>query len=114
VAGCLGCRWTEPDASGVASILWRKNWAKTGDASWKAKLIQYNLEDCEALRRVCVFLNEAPNCNATSRPNETPRVATVAQLDKLARTATWSKFQHADFEFVNKRAYFDYQRRTCL
>jgi transposase-like protein len=111
VAGCLGCRWTEPDASGVASILWRKNWAKTGDASWKAKLIQYNLEDCEALRRVCVFLNEAPNCNATSRPNETPRVATVAQLDKLARTATWSKFQHADFEFVNKRAYFDYQRR---
>jgi predicted RecB family nuclease len=111
VAGSLGCRWTEPDASGVASIIWRKNWEKTGDASWKAKLIQYNLEDCEALRRVCVFLHEAPNCNANGRADETPRVAPVAQLDKLARTVTWSKFAHADFEFVNKRAYFDYQQR---
>ena len=40
-----------------------------------------------------------------------PRVAPVAQLDKLAHTVAWSKYAHADFEFVNKRAYFDYQRR---
>jgi transposase-like protein len=39
------------------------------------------------------------------------RVAPVAQLDKLARTATWEPYAHADFEFVNKRAYFDYQQR---
>jgi hypothetical protein len=38
-------------------------------------------------------------------------VASVEQLDKLARTATWGQFAHADFEFINKRAYFDYQRR---
>jgi hypothetical protein len=111
VGGCLGCRWTEPDATGIASVIWRKNWEKTGDASWKARLIQYNLEDCEALRRVCVFLNEAPNFDANSKPEATPRVASVAELDKLARTVTWSKFVHADFEFVNKRAYFDYQQR---
>jgi transposase-like protein len=111
-AGCLGCRWTEPDASGTESVVWRKNWEKTGDASWKAKLIQYNLEDCEALRKICAFLAEAPNCNAISQPDdEALRVASVAQLDKLARTVTWSKFAHADFDFVNKRAYFDYQQR---
>jgi hypothetical protein len=40
----------------------------------------------------------------------TPRVASVTELDKLARTVTWSKFAHADFDFINKRAYFDYQR----
>ena len=39
VAGCLGYRWTEPDASGIESVVWRKNWEKTGDATWKAKLI---------------------------------------------------------------------------
>lgn len=111
VGGYLGCRWTEPDASGIASVIWRKNWEKTGDASWKARLVQYNLEDCEALRRVCVFLSEAPNIGDNSKPEATPRVASVAQLDKLARTVTWSKFVHADFEFVNKRAYFDYQQR---
>jgi predicted RecB family nuclease len=32
VAGCLGCRWTEPDASGIESVVWRKNWEMTGDA----------------------------------------------------------------------------------
>ncbi|MBR0716912.1 TM0106 family RecB-like putative nuclease, partial [Bradyrhizobium liaoningense] len=111
IAGCLGCRWTEPDASGIESVVWRKYWEKTGDASWKAKLIQYNLEDCEALRRVCDFLSEAQICNAEDQPGTRPRVSSVAELDKLARTVTWSKFVHADFEFVNKRAYFDYQQR---
>ena len=113
VAGCLGYSWAEPDASGIESVVWRKNWEKTGDASWKAKLIQYNLEDCEALRRVCAFLSHAAN-EATKGPNPhdaTLRVASVAELDKLARTVTWTKFGNADFEFVNKRAYFDYQRR---
>ncbi|MDI4238734.1 TM0106 family RecB-like putative nuclease [Bradyrhizobium sp. Arg237L] len=111
VAGCLGCRWTEPGASGIESFIWRKSWEKTGDASWKAKLIQYNLEDCDALRRVCDFLAEALVDGAISDPGAMPRVAPVAQLDKLSRSATWSKYAHADFEFVNKCAYFDYQRR---
>lgn len=110
-AGYLGCRWTEPDASGIESVVWRKSWEKTGDASWKAKLIQYNLEDCDALHRICDFLAEAPNCDDNSQLDEALRVAPVAQLDKLARTVTWSKFAQADFDFVNKRAHFDYQRR---
>jgi predicted RecB family nuclease len=111
VAGCLGCRWTEPDASGIESVVWRKNWERTGDTSWKARLIQYNLEDCDALRRVSAFLSEQPNGGAESKPGAVPRVAPVAQLDKLARTVTWSQYADADFEFVNKMAYFDYQRR---
>jgi predicted RecB family nuclease len=111
VAGCLGFRWTEPDASGIESIVWRKNWEQTGDRTWKDKLIQYNLEDCDALRRVCDFLSEAPNCGNNSQADANPRVASVMQLDKLSRTVTCSPFVHADLEFVNKRAYFDYQRR---
>ena len=111
VAGCLGANWTEPEASGIESVVWRKNWEKTGDASWKTRLIQYNLDDCDALRRVSAFLSEQPNGRAERKSDAVPRVAPVAQLDKLARTVTWSQYAHADFEFVNKRAYFDYQRR---
>lgn len=111
VAGCLGCRWTEPGASGIESVVWRKNWEKTGDASLKHKLIQYNLEDCDALRKVSSFLSEVPNGSTESKPSTIPRVATVEELDKLARTVTWSPYAHSDFEFVNKRAYFDYQQR---
>ena len=29
VGGCLGCSWTEPDASGIQSIVWRKRWEVT-------------------------------------------------------------------------------------
>lgn len=111
VAGCLGCRWTEPDASGIESVVWRKNWEKTGDASWKAKLIRYNLEDCDALWKVSSFLSEMPNGGTESKPSTMPRVAPVEELDKLARTVNWSPYVHSDFDFVNKRAYFDYQQR---
>jgi predicted RecB family nuclease len=111
VAGCIGCRWTEPHASGIESVVWRKNWEKTGNASWKAKLIQYNLEDCDALRNVSSFLSEQPNGGTETKTSTMPRVAPVEELDKLARTVTWSPHANSDFEFVNKRAYFDYQQR---
>jgi predicted RecB family nuclease len=48
VGGCLGCQWSEPDASGIQSIAWRMRWESTGDECWKSKLIRYNSEDCHA------------------------------------------------------------------
>ena len=56
VGACLGCSWTEPDASGVQSLVWRRRWEATHAEEWKQKLITYNLEDCLALRRVTEFL----------------------------------------------------------
>jgi predicted RecB family nuclease len=111
VGTCLGCSWTEPNASGIASVVWRKHWERTRDVRWKEKLLQYNLEDCQALSKVCDFLSESPERGAGAESDGAPRTASVAQLDKLSRTVTWSKFAHADFDFVNKRAYFDYQRQ---
>jgi predicted RecB family nuclease len=111
VGACLGCHWSEPEASGISSVVWRKNWERTGEECWKEKLLQYNLEDCQALRKVCDFLAERPEDSASAKSEGAPRIASVAQLDKLARTVTWSKFAHADFDFVNRRAYFDYQRQ---
>jgi len=55
VAGCLGRSWTDTDASGIESVVWCTNWEKVGDACWKARLIQYNLEDCDSLGRICAF-----------------------------------------------------------
>ena len=46
VAGCLGCSWTDPDASGLQSMVWRKRWEATQAEEWKQKLVTYNLEDC--------------------------------------------------------------------
>jgi predicted RecB family nuclease len=110
VAGCLGCHWSEPDASAVGSIAWRIRWENTYDECWKAKLIQYNSEDCDALRRVTEFLSVASAGGSASQPAATPRVAPVTELDKIVHTVSWGKFVHEDFDFVNKHAYFDYQR----
>ncbi|MGJ4960362.1 TM0106 family RecB-like putative nuclease [Bradyrhizobium sp. HKCCYLRH2015] len=111
IAVYLGHHWSDPDASGIMSIVWRRHWEITGDAAWKLRLIQYNLEDCEALRRVCNFISQPPPSEMEHKSGGKHRVRSVAELDKLSRTTSWSKLANPDFEFVNKRAYFDYQQR---
>jgi len=45
-----------PDASGLLSIVWRLQWDLSKDITLKHKIITYNFEDCEALRRVVAEL----------------------------------------------------------
>src|SRR5207237_231902 len=52
VARYLGFTWSSPDASGIQSIVWRRRWEHTRDEHWKAKLLQYNIDDCQALKIV--------------------------------------------------------------
>jgi predicted RecB family nuclease len=110
VGSCLGCRWSEPGASGLQSIVWRTLWERTGDEDWKVKLLQYNVEDCQALRLITEFLADSCGGAPAFQSPTSPRVASVEELDKLSRTVMWPKFVHEDFDFVNKRAWFDYQR----
>jgi predicted RecB family nuclease len=63
VGACLGCSWSEPDASGIQSLVWRMRWEATHAEEWKQKLITYNLEDCAALKRVSEFL-----CTLCAKP----------------------------------------------
>ena len=53
----LGCRWTATEASGLQSIVWRRQWETTGAATFKDTLTTYNMEDCLALRTVteCLY-----------------------------------------------------------
>jgi predicted RecB family nuclease len=122
VGGCLGCAWSDENASGIQSIAWRMQWERTHDDQWKAKLIQYNLEDCAALRSVTDFLGAA--CAGIPTPADAltpdavglPPVVRVQDLDKLAYPQKWRRttFLNADFEFVNNCAYFDYQRQRVF
>jgi predicted RecB family nuclease len=113
VAGCLGCSWTEPDASGLQSLVWRARWEATKDEGWRQKLRAYNLEDCVALRRVAEAAYAA--CSTTppaSAGTGSPPVARVQDIDRWANNRTWGTvhFVHPDYQFINDRAYFDYQR----
>jgi predicted RecB family nuclease len=117
IAGYLGFRWTESEASGILNVGWRRRWEWTGDPGLKEKLTTYNREDCEALRRVTEFLYGIcpgrPEGVSTQAPGDGEHpVALVEEMDAVSSRREWCRAEFAvpDFEFVNQRAYFDYQR----
>jgi predicted RecB family nuclease len=118
IGGCLGCSWTEPDSSGVQSLVWRKRWENTRSEDWKKTLIAYNLEDCEALRRVTDFIYThcAKPVAALDRRADAESCPIVASVDEIDRLGTVKhrgrkEFFHTDFARINECARFDYQRQ---
>jgi predicted RecB family nuclease len=120
VAAHLGCTWSDPNASGIQSLVWRAKWEATRNEDWKQKLIAYNAEDGTALKRVtevvrAVVARAAPDAPPLANP-ELPPVGFVRDLDKLAHDRKWRRvnFVHPDYEFINNCAYFDYQRERVF
>jgi hypothetical protein len=119
VARPLGFEWTDPDASGPQSPVWRADRERTGAEPPKRRPPQYDLEDCTALKRVVEgpfaisagAAGEAPSPAAAPTANG-PAAARVEDLDALAfpRRSGPIEFVNPDFAAVNRRAYFDYQR----
>jgi predicted RecB family nuclease len=117
VASYLDCIWTDANASGIQSITWRKRWESTKDEAWKQRLIAYNLEDCEALKQVTEFLyNQCLEAPTTSEPLSRPllrqNVTQIQETEKRDANYKWghTRFANDDFNFINKRSHFDYQR----
>ncbi len=110
----LGFRWTEPSASGIQSIVWRRRWEEARSVAFKDMLTTYNLEDCAALKKVTDFLyatcsRQSPPQNASDEGFE---IARVEEINPQHARPDWGDTALAlpDFAFVNERAYFDYQR----
>jgi predicted RecB family nuclease len=117
VGGCLNCSWTEPDASGIQSMVWRMNWDSSHDGVWKQKLLTYNHEDCAALKKATELIytiaarTDAEKGLLLFGEKATP-VALLQDIDNLANGRKWGRvnFFHPDYEYINNCAYFDYQR----
>lgn len=118
----LGFDWSEADASGIQSIVWRRRWEETGSASLKEKLATYNTEDCAALRKVTQFLYaicplQPPTVGAQNIVSyDGHEVSRVEQINPHLGRREWgaASFAIPDFEFVNERAYFDYQQNRVF
>lgn len=50
LAKCCGFAWRDLDPSGAASIQWFDQWVRTGDPTLKQRLLDYNEDDCVAMR----------------------------------------------------------------
>jgi predicted RecB family nuclease len=108
-----------PDAdrtTGQDSIAWRNEWEATRDPGLKARLIDYNRRDCHALRDLTKFLYR--QVAATALDQETG-IKVSHTKDLLSERPHWQIFatkQYAseDLRWINKCAYFDYQRDKIL
>ena len=117
IAKYLGFSWTESDASGLQSIVWREKWEESSDNSWKHRLLTYNIEDCialkmvtETIRRILSEINSENGAFVDDKSNRS--VSFVEDVDKSSGYQNWRavKFAQPEFEFINRRAYFDYQQ----
>ena len=95
IAQYLGFQWSENDASGLHTLMWRSQWECSKDAGLKQKLVTYNAEDCEALdivastvAQLCHRQTEA----VTSRDNS------IVHTDSMKRE---SPYRFGKTEFSN-------------
>lgn len=60
LAKYLGFRWRDADPSGAASIEWFDRWARTGDPLPRQRILEYNEDDCRAMRVLLDALRRLP------------------------------------------------------
>ena len=56
----LGCSWSDDQPSGLQALVWRARWRANHDDELKSKLLEYNLDDCAALKKMTDFLRALP------------------------------------------------------
>jgi predicted RecB family nuclease len=93
----LGAVWTDPQASGLQSLVWRHRWETTRDDLFMRSLLQYNHEDCEAVRLLVGRLNRIRQ-DAASDP-----AIEFTRRPKRHATET-GKAVHGQFERILKSA----------
>ena len=110
IGAYLGFQWSSEDASGIQSLVWRKQFELSSGQTVKDKLIKYNMDDCYALKRVTEFIHSIERNSGTNKD-----VISVEDL-KEESTYKWGKvdFLISDLEYVNNCAYFDYQREKVF
>jgi predicted RecB family nuclease len=110
----LGARWSGASPSGIQTLVWREKWLRSGDPTWRERLLQYNREDCYALRRVAEFLDGLVAQQDLPRPVTSE--STLVFTDTLPRSELKRpifqrpEFAIREFERINRCAYFDHRR----
>ncbi|MBI4849936.1 MAG: TM0106 family RecB-like putative nuclease [Nitrospirae bacterium] len=108
IASFMGFRWSDHNASGFMSLLWRQQWETSDNDILKQKLITYNHEDCQSLRTVVDYLEGLSTSNNFEK-------YTTKHTDQIKRDKPYNIFRENNFYFpdleeINRCAYFDYQR----
>jgi predicted RecB family nuclease len=118
IARHLGFAWTDPEASGLQSIVWRRRWEQGRNDSLKQRLLGYNAEDCAALRLVVEHL-ETIAANFERGGTDAGGPGPFERVKAGKRGSDFHKWGHTafllpEFERVSRCAWFDYQREKIV
>jgi predicted RecB family nuclease len=114
IAKYLGYTWAEKNASGIQSILWRKQWEKNRNSKIKNKLIQYNMDDCLALNLVKDFIHSIIK-NGNNSEYKNSEMIYQHQLEKsLPFRFLVNEYANPAIETIHKYSFFDYQRQRVF
>jgi predicted RecB family nuclease len=111
IAQYLGFRWTDVSASGLYSLMWRSQWDRTKDPRLKERIVTYNAEDCAALEIVfdsVLRMSERQDAGVKTETESVVRVESIRRIDSYRFGKI--EFLSPDFDYINKAAYWDYQR----
>lgn len=114
----LGFEWAHENATGLQAIVGRKNWNKSKAPDIKAQLLQYNEEDCRALKHVVESIGRLISSDALTLPGHA-RGSAINTADLKPASCRSHRFRKIEFalpglEVVNRFAYFDYQRQKIF
>lgn len=112
IASFLGFKWSTPDPSGSRSVLLRQKWELTGSPTINQDLIAYNADDCTALELVVrAVLQVIPNDGPLSTLLPESNAVHVDSM-KPQRPYNWGpvEFVLPELDWINKCAYWEYQR----
>jgi predicted RecB family nuclease len=115
----LGCERTHENATGLLTIVWRKCWEATGNPNRKVSLLQYNEEDCRALKHVSELIARLTHPE-TVKPASSEALPMTVHTDALLKERPhWELFRprdytSEDFKHIIKCAYFHYQREKVF
>ena len=120
-AAILVARWSDPDASGLKSIILRSKWETLHDENLKQELVRYNLEDCMALKRVAELVYKIGEelTEEKSQPEIALEGHVIGRAEDINTVSSRREYGKAsfvlpDFEHINSCAYFDYQREKVF
>jgi len=115
----LGYARVQEDGTGLQTIPWRKHWETNKNLDLKSRLIQYNQDDCEELKRLCEFIGRLDSLGSANTADD-PTLPKFSHTEELkTHRPRWEMFRPreyavADFKHVVKCAYFDYQRERVF
>ena len=107
VAHYLGVRWSEPTASGLVALAWRREWEHSRRQDLKQMLVMYNAEDCVAAQAVAEKLLALSRSSQTGTPSFVDVAALKREYpQRLGKT----DFALPEFQQINDAARWDHQR----